>query len=437
MEEAYGLSVQISDLSGFKISMVSSRPMFLSLAPLRKHRDYRLLYTGQLISAFGSMITYVAVPYQVFAVTHSSFMVGMLGAAQLIPLLLFALWGGAYADAMDRRKLLIISELVLTVGSASLAINGLFAHASVSLIFIVSAAMSACNGFHRPALDALTPRLVDREDLTAVSALLSLRYSLSSIVGPALGGLCISALGFPATYMLDVLSFFVSLLSLAMIRSMPSDKGGRPGIHTIIEGLRYAKSRPELIGTYAVDIVAMTFAMPIALFPAMAESWGGASAAGYLYSAMSVGSLFTAVFSGWTSRVDRHGAAVILAAASWAVAVIALGFAPSLFGALTCLALAGAADSVSALFRATIWNETIPNELRGRLAGVEMISYLSGPLLGNARAGWVATISTNKISIISGGIICFIGVLACIPLLPAFWNYQAESRKPNSVEVSV
>ena len=146
--------------------MLSSTPMLLSLAPLRKHRDYRLLYTGQLISAFGSMITYVAVPYQVFAITHSSFMVGMLGAVQLVPLLVFALWGGAYADAMDRRKLLVVSEFFLTAGSAALAINGSFAHPSVILIFIVSASMSACNGFHRPALDALTPRLVDREDLT-------------------------------------------------------------------------------------------------------------------------------------------------------------------------------------------------------------------------------------------------------------------------------
>src|SRR6266478_52559 len=201
--------------------VVSSPPMFLSLAPLRKHRDYRLLYTGQLISAFGSMITYVAVPYQVFAITHSSFMVGMLGAAQLVPLLLFALWGGAYADAMDRRRLLIISELFLTAGSLSLAVNGLLPHASVSLIFIVSAAMSACNGFHRPALDAMTPRLVDREDLTAVSALNFFRFSISSIGGPALGGVCMAALGYPVTYMIDVVSFLISLVSLAAIRRMP------------------------------------------------------------------------------------------------------------------------------------------------------------------------------------------------------------------------
>jgi MFS family permease len=403
--------------------------MFLNLAPLRKHRDYRLLYTGQLVSMFGSMITYVAVPYQVFELTHSSFIVGMLGAAQLVPLLMFALWGGAYADAMDRRKLLVISEIVMTAGSLALAINGMFAHASVTLIFVVSATMSACNGFHRPALDAMTPRLVDREDLTSVSALNFFRFSISAIGGPALGGFCMAALGYPLTYMIDVLSFLVSLVSLAAIRRMPpSDRVARPGIQSIAEGLKYAVGRPELIGTYVVDIVAMTFAMPMALFPSMAVAWGGARAAGWLYSAMSFGSLFTTIFSGWTTNVNRHGAAVVIAAAVWALAIVFVGFSPSLPFAVFCLALAGAADSVSGVFRGTIWNETIPSDLRGRLAGVEMISYLSGPLLGNARAGWVASISSNTISIVSGGIICLVAVLLCIPLLPAFWNYYAERR---------
>src|SRR5438105_2448000 len=417
--------------------VVSSPPMFLSLAPLRKHRDYRLLYTGQLISAFGSMITYVAVPYQVFAITHSSLMVGMLGAAQLIPLLLFALWGGAYADAMDRRKLLIGSEIVMTMGSLALAINGMLAHASVALIFIVGAAMSACNGFHRPALDAMTPRLVDREDLTAVSALNFLRFSISSIGGPALGGVCMAALGYPLTYMIDVLSFLISLVALAAIRRMPpAERASRPGIQSIVEGLKYGMSRPELIGTYVVDIVAMTFAMPMALFPAMAVAWGGARAAGWLYSAMSFGSLFTTIFSGWTSKVYRHGAAVVIAAAVWALAIIGVGFSPSLPLAVFCLALAGAADSVSGVFRMTIWNETIPGDLRGRLSGVEMISYLSGPLLGNARAGWVASISSNTISVVTGGMTCFVGVLLCIPLLPAFWTYRADrtAEAPVAVE---
>ncbi len=404
--------------------------MFLNLTPLRKHRDYRLLFTGQLVSMFGSMITYVAVPYQVFELTHSSFIVGMLGAAQLVPLLLFALWGGAYADAMDRRKLLIVSEIIMTGGSLTLAINGMTSRASVGLIFVVSAAMSACNGFHLPALDAMTPRLVDREDLTAVSALNFFRFSISAIGGPALGGVVMAALGYPLTYMIDVLSFLISLISLAAIRRMPpSDRASRPGIQSIAEGLKYAISRPELIGTYVVDIVAMTFAMPMALFPAMAVAWGGAKAAGWLYSAMSFGSLFTTLFSGWTTKVNRHGAAVVIAAAVWALAIVFVGFSPSLPLAVFCLALAGAADSVSGVFRSTIWNETIPGDLRGRLAGVEMISYLSGPLLGNARAGWVASISSNTISVVSGGLTCFAGVLLCIPLLPAFWNYRAELRR--------
>ena len=403
--------------------------MFLNLAPLQKHRDYRLLYTGQLVSMFGSMITYVAVPYQVFELTHSSFVVGLLGAAQLVPLLLFALWGGAYADALDRRKLLIVSEIVMMAGSLALAINGMLAHASVTLIFVVAAAMSACNGFHRPALDAMTPRLVDREDLTAVSALNFFRFSISSIGGPALGGVCMAALGYPLTYTIDVISFLVSLISLAAIRRMPpSDRAARPGIQSIVEGLKYAISRPELIGTYIVDIVAMTFAMPMALFPSMAVAWGGATAAGWLYSAMSFGSLFTTIFSGWTSKVNRHGAAVVIAAAVWALAIVFVGFSTSLPLAVFCLALAGAADSVSGVFRGTIWNETIPGDLRGRLAGVEMISYLSGPLLGNARAGWIASISSNRISVVSGGLTCLVGVLLCVPLLPAFWKYRAERR---------
>jgi MFS family permease len=399
--------------------------MILNVAPLRKHRDYRLLYIGQLVSAFGSMITYVAVPLQVFKLTHSSLVVGMLGAFQLVPLLLFALWGGAYADALDRRRLLIVSEAFMTAGSLALVVNSVLSVPSLALIFTVSAAMSAVNGFHRPALDSITPRLVDREDLTAVSALRMLSFNCSAIAGPALGGVCIAVFGYATTYMIDVLTFLVSLIALAAIRSIPhATDVQRPGIGSILEGLKYARSRPELIGTYVVDIVAMTFAMPMALFPAMASSWGGAAAAGWLYSAMSFGSLLTALLSGWTSRVERHGAAVVMAAALWGVAIVGLGFAPTFAGALFCLAVGGAADTISGLFRQTIWNETIPWELRGRLAGVEMISYMSGPLIGNARAGWMASVTSNKVSVVSGGLICVGGVLLCVPLLPAFWAYR-------------
>ncbi len=403
--------------------------MILDITPLRKHRDYRLLYIGQGVSTFGSMITYVAVPVQVFDLTHSSFVVGMLGAVQLIPLLCFALWGGAYADAMDRRRLLIISEILMTAGSAALAINSMAAHPSVVLVFVVSATMSAVNGFHRPSLDAMLPRLVDREDLTAISALRMFSFSASAIVGPAIGGVLIGSVGYSISYIVDVATFVFSLGAIAAIRSMPAPKGASsPGFRSIVEGLKYARSHSELIGTYVVDMIAMTFAMPMALFPAMASAWGATSRAGWLFSAISVGSLLTSVLSGWASRVRRDGAAVVVAAATWGLAIVGFGFSPGFGGALACLVMAGAADAVSGLFRMTIWNETIPTDLRGRLAGVEMISYLSGPLLGNARAGWIASISSNTLSVVSGGVICVLGVLLCVPILPRFWTYQSERR---------
>jgi MFS family permease len=403
--------------------------MLLDLTPLRRHRDFRRLFCGQLVSQLGTMITGVAVPYQVYELTRSSFWVGMLGTAQLVPLLLFGLWGGAYADAMDRRRLLIGSEVALSLGSAALAGNALLPHPSLTLIFAVTALMSAVAGFHRPALESMTPRLVDPDELTATAALTSLRGTTGAIAGPALGGLCIATLGMASTYALDVASFVVSLVALAGMRAMPPpETAARPGLRSIVEGLAYARSRPELVGTYLVDIIAMTFAMPAALFPAVAQRWGGASAAGWLYSAMAIGSFLVTLFSGWTGRVRRHGAAVVLAAAAWGVAVVALGYAPSLPAAVLCLAAAGAADMVSGLFRMTIWNETIPAHLRGRLAAVEMISYMTGPLLGNARAGAMASAVSPRFSIVAGGLVCTAAVLLCIPLLPAFWRYRRPTN---------
>jgi MFS family permease len=403
--------------------------MLLDVTPLRRHRDFRRLFCGQLVSTLGTMVTSVAIPYQVYELTRSSFWVGLLGTVQLVPLLLFGLWGGAYADAMDRRRLLIGSELALALGSAALALNALLPAPSVTLIFVATGFMSAVNGFHRPALESMTPRLVEPGELPATAALTSLRGTVGAVAGPALGGVCISVFGMASTYAFDVLTFVVSLAALAGMRAMPpAQEAAPPGLRSIGEGLSYARSRPELIGTYLVDIIAMTFAMPMALFPAVAQPWGGARAAGWLYSAMAIGSFALTLFSGWSGRVRRHGAAVILAAASWGVAVVGFGYAPNLATGVLCLALAGAADMVSGLFRMTMWNETIPAHLRGRLAGVEMISYMTGPLLGNTRAGWMATAFTTRTSIVGGGVICTAAVLLCILLLPAFWRYRSPAR---------
>jgi len=409
--------------------------MLIDLGPLRRKRDFRLLFIGQFVSVFGSMITYVAVPYQIYALTHSSLLVGLLGTVQLVPLLLFGLWGGAYADAMDRRRLLIGAELLLTLASLGLSLNAFAPHPSVTLLFVLSGLISAINGFHRPALEAMTPRLVERQDLPAASALAAFRNSVGAIAGPALGGVAIAAFGLGPTYLLDVASFFVSLFALASMASMPPpDEAAKPGMRSIVEGLVYARSRPELIGTYVIDIVAMTFAMPAALFPAMAQPWGGAHAAGWLYSAMSIGSLAANLVSGWSKKVQRQGAAVVVSAAAWGVAIVALGYAPNLPLAVVCLAAAGAADMMSGIFRMTIWNETIPTQLRGRLAGVEMISYMTGPLLGNARAGWMASLRTVRFSITGGGVVCVACVLACVPLLPAFWRYRRDPPVTDSAD---
>jgi MFS family permease len=409
--------------------------VFLDLSPLRKHREFRLLYAGQSVSRVGSMLTYVAVPYQIFQITQSPLWVGLLGSAQLVPLFFAGLFGGVLADSLDRRRMLVVSELVLALGSASLVANALVPHPSAVLVFVVSALMGGVNGFHQPALQAMTPRMVDREDIPAVAALGSLQHNLSAIGGPACAGVLIAVWGLPVVYAIDVLSFGASVVCLALLRPPPSPIAEpASSLARIAEGLRYALKRPELIGTYVVDIVAMTFAMPMALFPSMGRVWGGAAATGWLYSSMSIGSLAMTLLSGWTSRVRRHGAAVIVAAAAWGVAIIGLGFAPGLPLAMACLVIAGAADMVSGIFRSTIWNQTIPDHLRGRLAGVEMISYMTGPLLGNARAGTLASLTNDTFAIASGGALCFLGVIACIPLLPGFWRYQSDAQPSRIAE---
>jgi MFS family permease len=399
--------------------------MLLDISPLRRHRDFRLVFIGQLVSSFGSFITYVALPVQVYDLTKSSAVVGLIGTVQLVPLFATALWGGAVADALDRRKLLLRCEALMMLGSVALVLNSLAEEPSLTLLFVVAAFMSAVNGFHRPALEAITQKLVAFEDLAAVSALSSLRGTSAAILGPAVAGVLIAAFGLPVAYGVEVATFAISIAALAGIRAMPpAERPPQVGIASVVEGLRYAASRPELVGTYAVDILAMTFAMPMAVFPALAEQFGGTATVGYLYSAMSVGALLVTVFSAWTRRVERRGAAVVIAAILWGLAICALGYAPSTEAAVVCLALAGAADMVSGLFRMTIWNETIPPALRGRMAGIEQLSYMTGPLLGNARAGFMAERFGLARSIVWGGLICVGCVAACVPLLPRFWRYR-------------
>lgn len=410
--------------------------MLINLSLLKTNPNYRRLYMAQFTSYMGSMMTYVAIPYQIYELTKSSFWVGILGSIQLVPLLIFGLMGGVVADSMNRRKIIIRAEIFLALASALLCVNAFISSPQVWLVFVVAAVMSALNGFHRPAMEAITPQIVEVEQLTQIAALNSFKFSFCAISGPALSGFIIAHYGLKTIYFLDFLSFAGSIYFLYQVK-VPDFKAQTEMKNTwnsIKEGLRYALSRAELVGTYMVDILAMIFAMPMALFPAMAANWGGAKAAGWLYAAIPAGSLVISLFSGWTQKVKRRGAAVILAATAWGAAIIALAFAHSLELAFICLAFAGAFDMISAVFRSAIWNETIPASRRGRLASIEMLSYMSGPMLGNARAGYIASISSNYFSILSGGIICIIATLSCVWLLPKFWSYDS-SQPRQDVEI--
>lgn len=401
--------------------------MLINITPLKKYRDFRLLYFGQMISFLGSMVSYVAIPYQVYELTKNNWYVGMIGIVQLVPVLVFGILGGTFADRLNRRRLLLVSETLMCLLILCLGINASLDAPSVPAIFILIFFFQCVVGFHRPAMDALNQKIVNKEDYAAVGALGSFRYSAGAICGPALGGIIIAKFGVKGAFFFDFVSFLSALVALALMNKMPNpDKSVNSPWEDTKIGLRYALSKPELIGTYVIDIVAMVFAFPVALFPSMAENWGGANAAGLLFSGMAVGSLFMTLFSGWTSKVKHHGRAVIFAATLWAVFIIGLGQATTLTTALIFLALAGAADMMSGLFRGIIWNETVPNELRGRLSGIEMISYMSGPLLGNARAGWVAAHYSVPVSITSGGMICTVAVILTAFLLPAFWRYKAN-----------
>ena len=402
------------------------RALMVDVSPLRASREYRLLFAGQFVSAFGSAISFVVLPWQTYQLTKSSFAVGMLGVAEFVPMFVMAFVGGALADYLDRRRLVLLTELGLAACCGVLVANSLLSQPRVWVLFLVAALFAAFNGLHRPAIEALTPRLVPPEQIPAVAALNSLRYGFNFIVGPAIAGVIAASLGAAVAYTIDAATFMISLVTLLLMRPVPAPPAAdRPSLKTVAEGLRYARGRQELLGTYLIDLNAMFFGMPMALFPAIAESFGGASV-GLFYAMPAVGAFATSLTSGWTERINRHGLAVTIAAAVWGLGIIGFGLASNLWLALSCLALAGAADMVSGLFRMTIWNQTIPDHLRGRLAGVEMISYLTGPYLGNAEAGLVASLFGLRTSVVSGGVMCVLGSGVVALLLPAFVRYDGR-----------
>ncbi|HET7473970.1 MAG TPA: MFS transporter [Candidatus Limnocylindrales bacterium] len=398
------------------------RRVFLDTAPLRLDPGYRMLWAGQAVNGIGTQITRVALPYQVYVLTGSTLAIAALTACQLVPLLVFSLGAGSIADAVDRRRLLAITQVGMAACSAALVLLSLGGSPPVLAIFAVAFVSWSFSAFDQPARASSVPRLVPPSRLPAAIALNQLNFQLQSVIGPAFGGLLIATVGLPGAYGVDVLSFGASLIALTRIPPIPPlGEVARPGISAIREALGFLRTRRVILSTFVIDLDAMIFGMPTSLFPVLALDVfrTGPTGVGLLAAAPAAGAFVGALLSGWLSHVRRPGRAVIVAVAIWGVAIVAFGLATFWFPlALACLALAGAADVFSAVLRGTIVQLETPDELRGRVASVNGLVVRSGPALGDIEAAAVASVVGAQASVISGGILCLVGLLGVVRAFP-------------------
>lgn len=404
----------------------------LDVSLLRESRDFRSLWLSGVITGLGSFATYVAVPYQVAHITGSYVAVGAIGVAEIVPLILFGLWGGIIADRHDRRKVNILTELALLVVVGLLLVNSLLGSPRIWVIYVAVIGFASLDGIQRPSLDAMLPRIVPPERLAAAGVLRSLRANIAHVLGPALGGLLIAIGGVRTAFIFDIASFAISALLLSRIRRLPPTRESTDRAHLeIIEAFKYLRTRRDIIGTYLADTAAMVFAFPYALFPFIARDYDATWALGFLYTAMAVGSLTATATSGWTKRVQRHGRAVLFAAFAWGLAIAMAGTVRNIWWVLTFLVVAGAADMVSGLFRSLIWDLTIPDEMRGRMAGLELLSYSIGPQAGQVRSTLTARFTSLQTSLVAGGVLCATSTAGLAASLKSLWNFRSPvGRNP-------
>lgn len=400
--------------------------MLLDVSPLKISRDYRLLFFGQLVSFFGSMMTFIVVPWQMFELTKSSAMVGYIYLAEFVPMFCLAFVGGALADALDKRKMLRLTEIGQTLVTAILLINALVPNPHIWVLYFAVALHAGFAALQRPAFESFIQKIIPNDLMSAVMALNSIRYSVGAIVSPAIAGIIATQFSSSIAYTIDLFTFAASLVAVFLLNAVPApENADRPSFEGVKKALKYAFSRQELLGTYLIDIGAMFFAMPQALYPALATVYGD-KYVGFFPAALASGALLASLTSGWTKNVQRHGLMVVIAAALWGAAIIFFGFSSSIVFALLFLGIAGFFDMISGIFRGSIWNQTIPNFLRGRLASIEMISYLTGPMLGSAKMGIVAEHYGVKIALVSGGALCVAAVLILALFLPKFVAYDGR-----------
>ena len=402
---------------------------FVDTAPLRRHPAFRRLWTGQLIAALGSQLTVVAVGYQTYRLTNSTAMVGLVSLGQLIPLLAGSLLGGPFVDAWDRRRVLLSTQVLLAAGCTGLAVNAMLAHPLLWPMFACTAEAAAFQGVDWAARRASVRRLVPDTDLAAALSLQSAAFQLTLVVGPAAAGLLIEHTGFALVYGLNVLAYgmaFVFVLRLPKLR--PAGGGQRAGVASLIGGVRYLRTSPPLAGAFMIDLGAMVFGMPRALFPALAVNLygGGAATVGYLNAAVGLGALAGSVFTGHVSRARRPGRAVAVCVALWGLAITGFGLVPSLPAALALLVVAGAADVVSSVFRAVIVQQVTPDVMQGRVNSLIFAGLQGGPRLGDAEAGAAAALAGPQFAAWSGGVLSVVTAVVTCWAIPQFWRYRSD-----------
>jgi len=397
------------------------------LSPLKRHRSFRNIWVGQVISGLGSQLTIVGVAYESYRLTHSTLIVGLVSLVQLGPLLFGSLWGGAVADSMDRRRLLLITQVVMAATSAGLAINATLSHPHVWPLFACTAASAGFQGVDSPTRKAALPMIVPPDDLPAAIALQQIVFQLAQVAGPALAGLLIAVSGLSIVFWIDAASFGAALVAVLLLPPLlPAGGGTRARLSSVTEGLRYLRGQRLLAATYWIDLDAMVFGMPRAVFPALALGLfhGGPGTLGILYAAPAAGALIGAMFTGWVSSVRRQGRVIVVCVLCWGAAIAAFGFIPILWIGVGLLALAGGADVVSAVFRSAVLQMTVPESLQGRLSGTYIAVVTGGPRLGDGEAGAAAAIGGPQFAVWSGGLACLVGVGFLLWRVPELWSHE-------------
>lgn len=402
--------------------------ILVDAGPLRRHRDFRRLWAGQLVSQAGSQLTIVAVSYQVYRLTGSTAMVGLVSLGQLVPLLAGSLVGGPLVDAWDRRRVMLVTQLMLA-GSAGLMADSLLSHPLLWPVFVCTAWAAAFQGLDWSARRASLRRLVPPADLPAALSLQSAAFQVTSVVGPAAAGLLIAQAGFALAYGLDVASFAVAFCSVLVLPALPPEGGGQPAtLASLIGGISYLRSSPPLAGVFVIDLGAMVFGLPRALFPALAATvyGGGAVTVGYLNAAPGLGALAGSLLTGRVSRVHRAGRAVVICVAVWGIAITGFGLVPWLPAALALLAVAGGADVISAVFRMVIVQHVTPDAMQGRVNSLIYAGIQGGPRLGDAEAGAAAAIAGPQFAAWSGGLLSVLTAALTCWMMPGIWRYDSH-----------